>query len=155
MFFLFRYFQLIVAISNPPKKQDAPTPLNFRPSTLPGMRASQPRRFAIAISPNNSKQNIQNVDPVSDRTKHDQNCFLSILRNVVRIQKEDAATISSLRMKADTQLDEYITQVDDMMHHYIKKLDAAEKENKTLSQLLRLAVHQKLTVTDRLQRMKM
>lgn len=154
--FLFCQLQLIVAISDPPKKQDTPKPpINFRPSSLPGMRAPQPRRFAIAISPNNSKQIIQNADPVSDRTKFEQNWFLSILRNVLRIQKEDAATTSSLRTMAETQFDEYITQVDDLMQHYITKLDAAEKENETLSQLLQLAVHQKLTVNERLQKMKM
>lgn len=46
---LFRsILQIIVAISNPPKKQDAPPkPLNFRPALLPGFRAQQPRRFDI------------------------------------------------------------------------------------------------------------
>lgn len=140
-----------MAISDPPKKQDTPKPLNFRPSILPGMRAPQPRRFAIAISPNNSKHSIQNVDLVSDQSKLEQHWLLPIIRNILRIQKEDAATISNLRTMAETQFDEHVSQVDDLM----QKLDAAAKENKTLNQLLRLAVHQKLTVTERLQKIRM
>lgn len=140
-----------MAISDPPKKQDVPKPLNSRPATFPGMRAPQPRRFAIAISPNNSRHSTQNVDLVSDRTKLEQSGLMPILRSVLRIQKEDAATISGLRTMAEAQFEEYVAQVDDLM----QQLDAVEKENKTLSQLLRLAVRQKLTITERLQKIKM
>lgn len=47
--------------------------------------------------------------------------------------------------------DEYVTQVDDLS----MQLTAAEEEKKTLNQLLRLAVQQKLNVTQRLEEMEM
>lgn len=47
--------------------------------------------------------------------------------------------------------DEYVTQVDDLS----LQLTAAEEEKKTLNQLLRLAVQQKLSVTQRLEEMEM
>lgn len=47
--------------------------------------------------------------------------------------------------------DEYVTQVDDLS----MQLTAAEEEKKTLNQLLRLAVQQKLSVTQRLEEMEM
>lgn len=151
--FLAHRFQLIVAISNPPRKQDAPKPLNFKPSTLPGFRGSQPRRFAIELSPINinTVHNKQNVDFVSDQSEYERNRLSSILRNVMRIIQEDTAAISSLRTLAAAQFEEYILVVDDL----VRQLNAAEKEKKTLSQMLRLAVQQKLTVTERLHKMKM
>lgn len=141
-----------MAISNPPKKPDTPKPLTFKPSVLPGFRGPQPRRFAIAISPTNSIHKKQNVDFVSDQIKHEQKWLLSsILRNVLCILKEDADTISSLRTMAAAEFAEYVIQVDDLT----RQLNAVKRENKTLNQLLRLAVRQKLTVTERLQKMKM
>lgn len=47
--------------------------------------------------------------------------------------------------------EEYVTQVDDLN----RQLEAAEEEKKTLNQLLRLAVQQKLTLTQRLEEMEM
>lgn len=47
--------------------------------------------------------------------------------------------------------DEYVTQVDDLS----MQLTAADEEKKTLNQLLRLAVQQKLSVTQRLEEMEM
>lgn len=43
--------------------------------------------------------------------------------------------------------EEYVTQVDELQ----RQLMAAEEEKKTLNQLLRLAVQQKLTLTQRLE----
>ena len=43
--------------------------------------------------------------------------------------------------------EEYVTQVDELQH----QLMAAEEEKKTLNQLLRLAVQQKLALTQRLE----
>lgn len=47
--------------------------------------------------------------------------------------------------------EEYVTQVDDLN----RQLEAAEEEKKTLNQLLRLAVQQKLTLTQRLEEIEM
>lgn len=87
------------------------------------------------------------------------------LRNELRILKEDAATFSSkviifldyhiylksfllgLRAMFAARCEEYVTQVDDLTN----QLSAAEDEKKTLNQLLRLAVQQKLVLTQKLE----
>lgn len=47
--------------------------------------------------------------------------------------------------------EEYVTQVDELTH----QLSAAEEEKKTLNQLLRLAVQQKLSLTQKLEELEM
>ncbi|KAH8298362.1 hypothetical protein KR018_008094, partial [Drosophila ironensis] len=79
------------------------------------------------------------------------NDTMSKLRNELRSLKEDAATFSSLRAMFAARCEEYVTQVDDLN----RQLEAAEEEKKTLNQLLRLAVQQKLALTQRLEEMEM
>ncbi|GAA6101364.1 protein bicaudal D homolog 2 isoform X1 [Tachysurus ichikawai] len=69
------------------------------------------------------------------------------LRNELKALKEDAATFSSLRVMFATRCDEYVTQLDDMQ----RQLAAAEDEKKTLNSLLRMAIQQKLALTQRLE----
>ncbi|XP_068450151.1 protein bicaudal D homolog 2 isoform X2 [Clinocottus analis] len=69
------------------------------------------------------------------------------LRNELKGLKEDAATFSSLRAMFATRCDEYVTQLDDMQ----RQLIAAEDEKKTLNSLLRMAIQQKLALTQRLE----
>ncbi|KAJ4924885.1 hypothetical protein JOQ06_003834 [Pogonophryne albipinna] len=69
------------------------------------------------------------------------------LRNELKALKEDAATFSSLRAMFATRCDEYVTQLDDMQ----MQLSAAEDEKKTLNSLLRMAIQQKLALTQRLE----
>ncbi|TMS19414.1 Protein bicaudal D-like protein 2 [Larimichthys crocea] len=69
------------------------------------------------------------------------------LRNELKALKEDAATFSSLRAMFATRCDEYVTQLDDMQ----RQLAAAEDEKKTLNSLLRMAIQQKLALTQRLE----
>ncbi|KAM6981350.1 protein bicaudal D homolog 2 [Aplochiton taeniatus] len=69
------------------------------------------------------------------------------LRNELKGLKEDAATFSSLRAMFATRCDEYVTQLDDMQ----RQLVAAEDEKKTLNSLLRMAIQQKLALTQRLE----
>lgn len=76
---------------------------------------------------------------------------MSKLRNELRVLKEDAATFSSLRAMFAARCEEYVTQVDDLTRNW----EAAEEEKKTLNQLLRLAVQQKLAVTQRLEELEM
>ena len=76
---------------------------------------------------------------------------MSKLRNELRILKEDAATFSSLRAMFAARCEEYVTQVDDLS----RQVEAAEEEKKTLNQLLRLAVQQKLAITQRLEEIEM
>ncbi|PNF40215.1 hypothetical protein B7P43_G08285 [Cryptotermes secundus] len=72
------------------------------------------------------------------------------LRNELRLLKEDAATFSSLRAMFAARCEEYVTQVDELQ----RQLGAAEEEKKTLNQLLRLAVQQKLSLTQRLEELE-
>ncbi|XP_060695427.1 protein bicaudal D homolog 1 isoform X7 [Hemiscyllium ocellatum] len=69
------------------------------------------------------------------------------LRNELKALKEDAATFSSLRAMFTTRCDEYVIQLDDMQ----RQLAAAEDEKKTLNSLLRMAIQQKLALTQRLE----
>ncbi|CAG9564178.1 unnamed protein product [Danaus chrysippus] len=72
------------------------------------------------------------------------------LRNELRLLKEDAATFSSLRAMFAARCEEYVTQVDELT----QALAGAEDEKKTLNQLLRLAVQQKLSLTQRLEELE-
>ncbi|MBN3275044.1 BICD2 protein, partial [Polyodon spathula] len=92
------------------------------------------------------------------------------LRNELKALKEDAATFSSLRAMFATRVcvcdaslpykpymhqcthdleccDEYVVQLDEMQ----RQLAAAEDEKKTLNSLLRMAIQQKLALTQRLE----
>ncbi|KAM8862529.1 protein bicaudal D homolog 2 isoform 2-T2 [Spinachia spinachia] len=69
------------------------------------------------------------------------------LRNELKALNEDAATFSSLRAMFATRCDEYVTQLDEMQ----RQLAAAEDEKKTLNSLLRMAIQQKLALTQRLE----
>ncbi|XP_070784816.1 protein bicaudal D homolog 1-like isoform X6 [Enoplosus armatus] len=69
------------------------------------------------------------------------------LRNELKALKEDAATFSSLRAMFATRCDEYMNQLDEMQ----RQLAAAEDEKKTLNSLLRMAIQQKLALTQRLE----
>ncbi|XP_052827767.1 protein bicaudal D isoform X1 [Octopus bimaculoides] len=69
------------------------------------------------------------------------------LRNELKALKEDAATFASLRAMFAQRCDEYVTQLDEMQ----RQLVAAEEEKKTLNSLLRMAIQQKLVLTQRLE----
>merc|ERR1719219_2388202 len=73
------------------------------------------------------------------------------LRNELRLLKEDAATFSSLLAMFAARCEEYSTQVDELQ----RQLGGAEDEKKTLNQLLRMAIHQKLVLTQRLEDIEM
>ncbi|XP_061530597.1 protein bicaudal D homolog 2 [Phycodurus eques] len=69
------------------------------------------------------------------------------LRNELKALKEDAATFSSLRVMFASRCDQYVTQLDEMQ----RQLAAAEDEKKTLNSLLRMAIQQKLALTQHLE----
>lgn len=73
------------------------------------------------------------------------------LRNELRLLKEDAATFSSLRAMFAARCEEYSGQVDELQ----RQCSGAEDEKKTLNQLLRMAIHQKLVLTQRLEDIEM
>ncbi|XP_043228709.1 protein bicaudal D-like [Amphibalanus amphitrite] len=69
------------------------------------------------------------------------------LRNELRLLKEDAATFSSLRAMFAARCEEYVTQVDELQ----RQVASSEEEKKTLNSLLRMAIQQKLTLTQKLE----
>ncbi|XP_069065554.1 protein bicaudal D homolog 2-like isoform X1 [Pleurodeles waltl] len=69
------------------------------------------------------------------------------LRHELKALKEDAATFSSLRAVFASRCDQYVSQLDEMQ----RQLAAAEDEKKTLNSLLRMAIQQKLALTERLE----
>ncbi|XP_078520723.1 protein bicaudal D homolog 2-like [Lissotriton helveticus] len=69
------------------------------------------------------------------------------LRHELKALKEDAATFSSLRAVFASRCDQYVSQLDEMQ----RQLAAAEDEKKTLNTLLRMAIQQKLALTERLE----
>ncbi|CAO1373653.1 unnamed protein product [Diamesa tonsa] len=111
-------------------------------ATLRSVLKSNKNTAEVAL--NNLKSKYENEKLVVSDT-------MSNLRNELRILKEDAATFSSLRAMFAARCEEYVTQVDDLTN----QLSAAEDEKKTLNQLLRLAVQQKLGLTQRLEEYEM
>ncbi|RNA22773.1 bicaudal D -like protein [Brachionus plicatilis] len=73
------------------------------------------------------------------------------LRNELKTLKEDAATFATLRAMFTARCDEYVAQLDKSQ----RMLLAAEEEKKTLNSLLRLAIQQKLKLTQRLEDLEM
>ncbi|XP_077185827.1 protein bicaudal D homolog 2-like [Paroedura picta] len=73
--------------------------------------------------------------------------MMAKLRHELKALKEDAATFCSLRAMFASRCDQYVSQLDEMQ----RQLSAAEDEKKTLSSLLRMAIQQKLALTQRLE----
>lgn len=69
------------------------------------------------------------------------------LRNELKALKEDAATFASLRAMFASRCEEYVQQLDELQ----RQLNSAEEEKKTLNSLLRMAIQQKLALTQRLE----
>lgn len=72
------------------------------------------------------------------------------LRNELKALKEDAATFASLRSMFAARCEEYVTQNDELQ----RQLQASEDEKKTLNSLLRIAIQQKLSLTQKLEDME-
>jgi len=104
----------------------------------------KPNKNTAEVALNNLKSKYDNEKAVVSDT-------MMKLRNELRVLKEEAATFSSLRAMFAARCEEYVTQVDELQ----RKLADAEDEKKTLNQLLRLAVQQKLTLTQRLEEVEM
>lgn len=111
-------------------------------ATLRTVLKSNKNTAEVAL--NNLKSKYENEKAIVSET-------MMKLRNELRLLKEDAATFSSLRAMFAARCEEYVTQVDELQ----RQLVAAEEEKKTLNQLLRLAVVQKLNLTQRLEELEM
>lgn len=69
------------------------------------------------------------------------------LRNELKSLKEEAVTFQSRRGMFAQRCDEYVTQLEEQR----RQLEAAEDEKKTLNTLLRMAIQQKLALTQKLE----
>ncbi|XP_053200331.1 protein bicaudal D-like isoform X1 [Panonychus citri] len=76
---------------------------------------------------------------------------MSKLRKELKALKEDAATFASLRSMFSARCEEYVAQIDELQ----RQLRSSDDEKKTLNSLLRMAIVQKLTVTQKLEEMEM
>lgn len=73
------------------------------------------------------------------------------LRYELKSLKEDAATFASLRAMFTARCEEYQAQVEELQ----QQVRAADEEKKTLNSLLRMAIQQKLALTQRLEDLEM
>lgn len=73
------------------------------------------------------------------------------LRKELKALKEDAATFASLRSMFSARCEEYVAQIDELQ----RQLKSSEEEKKTLNSLLRMAISQKLSVTQKLEEIEM
>lgn len=73
------------------------------------------------------------------------------LRNELKALKEDAATFASLRSMFAARCEDYVSQIDELQRQY----KSSEDEKKTLNSLLRIAIQQKLGLTQKLEELEM
>ncbi|XP_034146003.1 protein bicaudal D homolog 1 isoform X3 [Esox lucius] len=104
-------------------------------------------RLVLKANKQTAENALANLKSKYENEKHMVTETMMKLRNELKALKEDAATFSSLRAMFATRCDEYVTQLDEMQ----RQLAAAEDEKKTLNSLLRMAIQQKLALTQRLE----
>ncbi|RVE56233.1 hypothetical protein OJAV_G00218970 [Oryzias javanicus] len=104
-------------------------------------------RLVLKANKQTAEVALANLKSKYDAEKSMVTNTMTKLRNELKALKEDAATFSSLRALFATRCDEYTTQLDEMQ----RQLAAAEDEKKTLNSLLRMAIQQKLALTQRLE----
>ncbi|CAH8459977.1 unnamed protein product [Schistosoma mattheei] len=93
---------------------------------------------------------LANLKQKYEKEKINVSSTMQQLRSELKTLKEDAAIYGSLRAVFSQRYDEYMTQLDEMQ----RKLSVAEDEKRTANTLLRLAIQQKLAVTQRLEELE-
>ncbi|XP_076656573.1 microtubule-associated protein Bicaudal D isoform X1 [Halictus rubicundus] len=107
-------------------------------------------RTVLKSNKNTAEVALTNLKSKYENEKSIVNETMLKLRNELRMLKENAATFSSLRAMFAARCEEYVTQVEELQ----RQLAAAEDDRKTLNQLLRLAVQQKLGLTMKLEELE-
>ncbi|XP_034184340.1 microtubule-associated protein Bicaudal D isoform X2 [Osmia lignaria lignaria] len=107
-------------------------------------------RTVLKSNKNTAEVALTNLKSKYENEKSIVNETMLRLRNELRMLKENAATFSSLRAMFAARCEEYVTQVDELQ----RQLAVAEDDRKTLNQLLRLAVQQKLGLTMKLEELE-
>ncbi|XP_072311368.1 protein bicaudal D homolog 1-like [Eucyclogobius newberryi] len=104
-------------------------------------------RLVLKANKQTAESALTNLKSKYEKEKSLVTNAMTKLRNELKALKEDAVTFSSLRAMFASRCDEYVTQLDEMQ----RQLAAAEDEKKTLNSLLRMAIQQKLALTQRLE----
>ncbi|XP_012274486.1 protein bicaudal D isoform X2 [Orussus abietinus] len=107
-------------------------------------------RSVLKANKNTAEVALNNLKSKYENEKRIVSDTMLKLRNELRMLKENAATFSSLRAMFAARCEEYVTQVDELQ----RQLAAVEDDRKTLNQLLRLAVQQKLGLTMKLEELE-
>lgn len=104
-------------------------------------------RSVLKANKSTAEAALGNLKQKYEAEKHLVTETMARLRTELKALKEDAATFASLRAMFAQRCDEYVTQLDELQ----RQLGAAEEEKKTLNSLLRMAIQQKLALTQKLE----
>ncbi|XP_031786465.1 protein bicaudal D isoform X2 [Nasonia vitripennis] len=107
-------------------------------------------RTVLKSNKNTAEVALSNLKSKYENEKTIVNETMLKLRNELRTLKENAATFSSLRAMFAARCEENATREDELK----RQLAVAEEDRKTLNQLLRLAVQQKLGLTMKLEELE-
>ncbi|XP_011505234.1 PREDICTED: protein bicaudal D isoform X2 [Ceratosolen solmsi marchali] len=107
-------------------------------------------RTVLKSNKNTAEVALSNLKSKYENEKTIVNETMVKLRNELRSLKESAATFSSLRAMFVARCEENATREDELK----RQLAVAEEDRKTLNQLLRLAVQQKLGLTMKLEELE-
>ncbi|CAB4055879.1 BICD [Lepeophtheirus salmonis] len=123
------------------------------PISLDEMSDSREQVVKLKSLLSTKREQIATLRTVVKANKQTAEVALTNLKSKYNKEKtvEDAATFSSLRAMFAARCEEYATQIDELNRQYA----SAEDEKKTLNQLLRMAIHQKLELTQKLEEVEM
>lgn len=107
-------------------------------TTLRTVLKANKSTYEVALA--NLKSRYENDKAVQSET-------VAQLKRSLKAQKAEVSTFASLRGMYAARCEEYLVQVDELQ----RKFAASEEEKKTLNQLLKQAIHQKIDLTQRLE----
>lgn len=107
-------------------------------TTLRTVLKANKSTYEVALA--NLKSRYENDKAVQSET-------VAQLKRSLKALKAEVSTFASLRGMYASRCEEYLVQVDELQ----RKFAASEEEKKTLNQLLKQAIHQKIDLTQRLE----
>ena len=104
-------------------------------------------RMVIKANKMTAEVALENLKSKYEKEKQLNAETMSKMKFELKALKEDAATFASLRSMFGARCEDYVTQVEELE----RRLQASEEEKKTINQLLRIAIQQKLSLTQKLE----
>lgn len=104
-------------------------------------------RMVIKANKQTAEVALENLKSKYEKEKQLNTETMSKMKVELKALKEDAATFAALRSMFGARCEEYVTQNDELE----RRLQASEEEKKTINQLLRIAIQQKLSLTQKLE----